>query len=751
LIPRLIIICLLTGASGLLQAQLSTERSALKNLEKARWAKAYSQLRKIISKDSTNATAHYVLAQYYFAPNNSGYSIDSAYFQVLAATTSFNLATDKDRTRMKRFPLDSVILLNYRQRIDSAAFKRARVENTEHSYSYFLDFFTGAAQADEAIQLRYEAAYQEALAGNTLRDFQRYLDRYPDAARATDARRHYEQHLFNQATHDKRLESYERFLQSFPHSPHRKEAEEMIFYIRTAPGTVVAFEDFIGRHPDNHLLRKAQNILYYLVPAEQHEELATRFQNDSLRAVLQLEKSYLVPFLHNHRFGFMDKNGAEAIPSYEEEIDPAHRCGNITDDLLVLSGKIITRHGITLVREKVKSTEDIGNGFLLVEQEGCSFVIHKSGFRVGEECVEDAKLVCGKFLAIQKNNEWSIWTLTGYPLFPGPSEEIREAGNIVAMSSQNDIRLATSHKLATVADQQPVDLSDVFQEIKPWPDSLLWVRTGDFQGVFNQLLEVHIPFDQGELAPSFFGATRRDQNITLYNHQGKSVASGNDVKVQQPWIVLRTGRSWQFFDAATEKLDPVKYDSVFFRGPFVVGVLHDTLRVHIQKRTKDFLQPVQIDFIPGQDSLAFMVVTDPKQKTIYNQAGKKLFTFTSDRVQHAGHDCFIVTKKEKKGLASGSGKLLLPQEYDAVGTIKDDNLTLLKGMKFGMYNYRKKKLIKPEYTKNVMPYTADVLAVFKGGYWGFIGWDNKPLSDFEFSEVKYWSDSLALVKKMLRG
>jgi hypothetical protein len=219
------------------------------------------------------------------------------------------------------------------------------------------------------------------------------------------------------------------------------------------------------------------------------------------------------------------------------------------------------------------------------------------------------------------------------------------------------------------------------------------------------------------------------------------------VKVQQPWIVLRTGRAWQLFDAATEKLGPVKYDSVFFRGPFVVGVLHDTLRVHIQKRTKDFLQPVQIEFIPGQDSLAFMVVTDPKQKTIYNQVGKKLFTFTSDRIQHAGHDCFIVTKKEKKGLASGSGKLLLPQEYDAVGTIKDDNLTLLKGMKFGVYNYRKKKLIKPEYTKNVMPYNADVLAAFKGGYWGFIGWDNKPLSDFEFSEVKYWSDSLALVKK----
>jgi hypothetical protein len=141
-----------------------------------------------------------------------------------------------------------------------------------------------------------------------------------------------------------------------------------------------------------------------------------------------------------------------------------------------------------------------------------------------------------------------------------------------------------------------------------------------------------------------------------------------------------------------------------------------------------------------------MVVIDPKQKTLYSQRGKKLFTFTSERVQHAGRDFFIVTKKEKRGLASADGKLLLPQEFDAIGTLQDDNVSLLKGGRFGIYNCRKKKLIKPEYAKNLTRYTPDVLLAYKDGAWGFVKWDSKPVSKFEFTEVKYWTDSVALVK-----
>lgn len=732
---------------GLLTAQIVTERTALKNLQKARWDRAHSQLSKLIIKNPASPTARYVLAQYFFSPNNSGFNIDSAYTQIQAATEGFRLASEKDRIRMKRFPLDTIILMRYREQIDSAAFERARLENTETGYLFFLDHFPLAAQRDEAMNLRDEAAFQDALVKNALPGFQSYLERYPHSIRAAEARQRFDQLLFEQETHDKRLESYERFIQQFPMSPHRAAAEEKIFFIRTAPGTVTAFEDFLGRYPNHRHARKVRNMLYYLVAPEHREALVNRLDDDSLRMALQLEKSYLVPFLHNNRFGFMDKNGVVAIPSYEEDIDQALRCGNVTDDVLLLSGKIVNRRGASVLTADIESVEDVGNGFLLVDKGDCSFVLHKSGFTVGDACVKDAKLVCGNFLALHEPNGWSIWTLTGFRLLPDTADEIRDAGNVVVMHSQNDIRLATAQEIGATADQKSIELSEVFQEMKTWPDSLLWLRAGDLQGILDQGLRVHIPFDQGELVPTFFGAVRRGNTATLYDRKGQVIAQGDDVKIQKPWVVIKKEKSWKMFNPLTKTLAEISYDTAYFRGPFVMGRLGDTVRVHIsQKLVQTFMLPVQVEFVPGQDSLAFMTVTDPKKKTLYGQNGKKMFTFTADRVQHAGLQYFIVTTKEKKGLCAADGKLLLPQEYDAIGTVQDGNVSLLKGTKFGIYNCKKKKLIKPEYAKNIMPYTPHVLVAFKGRSLGFIRWDNKPMGEFEFSEVKYWTDSVALVK-----
>jgi hypothetical protein len=44
-------------------------------------------------------------------------------------------------------------------------------------------------------------------------------------------------------------------------------------------------------------------------------------------------------------------------------------------------------------------------------------------------------------------------------------------------------------------------------------------------------------------------------------------------------------------------------------------------------------------------------------------------------------------------------------------------------------------------------YNDHVLTAYKDGSYGFIGWDNKPLGNFEFAEIQYWNDSAAFVKK----
>lgn len=748
MISRIVIVSLLfAGLSYAVMAQSGAERSALNNLKKQRWERVYDPLQKSIRKDSTNATARYILAQYFFSPFHPGYNIDSAYQYTIHALEDLQRSSAKERDRMKRVPLDSIILVHYRGRIDSAAFERARKTDTEQAYIAFLERFRFALQRPEAAALRDEAAYRDVLKINTHQAFQEYLTRYPGSARATEARERYEKLLYEAETRDKQLASYEKFLKRFPSSPHRREAEKMVFEISTASGEPASFETFLARHPENHKAPVAQRILYHLLPEEQRDNLPSCLRTDSLKQVAALERSYLVPVLHNDLFGFMDPEGKEVITPQAGEIDPAYRCGNITDDVLILSEKVVTRNGMPLIEGKVFSLDDLGNGFLLAGKTNCFSLFHKSGFRIGDHCLEDARLISGKFLALKKNRVWSLWTLTGRILLHYAWDNISSNGNIIIFQKGKGLQLATAAAVAAIARHQPLKLTNAFDEIRNWPDSLLWVRSGDLHGVLDHTLAVWINPDKGELTSTFFGASRAGQQTTLYDKKGNVIAEGNDVQVQYPWIALKSEQSWKVLDPKGHAISRA-YDSICFKGPFAIGMKEDSVRVYFDRKVAmDLVRPVTLEFVPGQDSSAFMLIGQDDKKSLYDHKGRKLFAVPYHKVQHAGQDIFIVSKKEKKGLVSADGKQLLPAEYDAIGSIKDGMISLLRSVKFGYYDVSRKRLVKPEYSKNVVPYNQHVLTAFKDRQYGFIGWDNKPLSNFEFGEIRYWNDSAALVKK----
>ena len=147
------------------------------------------------------------------------------------------------------------------------------------------------------------------------------------------------------------------------------------------------------------------------------------------------------------------------------------------------------------------------------------------------------------------------------------------------------------------------------------------------------------------------------------------------------------------------------------------------------------------------DSLAFLAVQTGSQKILYDLKGNRLFAANFDDIEYAGSEIFVVTIRDKKGVVKSKGERLLPVEFDAVGSVKDGVVSVLKNKKFGAYHVVTGKFIKPTYDRNVVPYSDGIVTTFKEGFYGFVGWDNKPLSGFEFEEINYWNDSLALVKQ----
>jgi hypothetical protein len=91
--------------------------------------------------------------------------------------------------------------------------------------------------------------------------------------------------------------------------------------------------------------------------------------------------------------------------------------------------------------------------------------------------------------------------------------------------------------------------------------------------------------------------------------------------------------------------------------------------------------------------------------------------------------------------------VIVQPDFDALGTVTQGMITVLKDKKFGFLDVINRREIKPEYEKNIVRYSATKLIAFKDGRYGLIGWDNKPVIPFDCEEIRYWNDSSALIRK----
>jgi tetratricopeptide (TPR) repeat protein len=732
----------------LIHAQGPRERSAAKNITKQRWNKAFSDLQKSLSKDKQNLPAYYLLSTYYFSERNPRFQLDSAYQNVQKAIKLWNFADAKTRNKWSRFPVDSISLIDLRDRIDSASFIKAREINTLAEYSRFIDQHPQAKQKQTAINLRYEVAFAQAQEENTFQSFQSFIQTYPEAPQLADAKKKYEELLFVYSTKDHRLESFESFLKDNPQSPYRAVAEKNIFDILTAPGKPENFLKFLRDYPQSNFRKQGTDILYHLL-REQNESLPPDCLTDSLSELISLEKEYLVPIYVKDKFGLINSFGKQVLAPMFEEIDEAYICGDITEEVIVLPGKMINRKGEALLNGNIKEIEDVGFGFLKIKVDDKSILFHKSGYPIGDFSVEDVKILNGRVLAIKNSSHWGIHTLTGRRIIPFEYDAIENIGELLVFSKDNQYTFSSIDTIASsVHGIEPVFLGP-FDEIKKMGENI-WVRKGQMQGTFNQKLKEGIPMGANQINPTFFGAVVESPEGTItYNQYGEPSEYFQKVNIVEPWIAAKTSDGWVLYNAEQRIYKSVPYDTLSLFGPFAVGKTKAGLELNLLKKPEKLLTIRDVDhleFLPGKDSVSYLMTTSGSKKTIYDPQGQ-LFTVTYDRIETAGSGYFIVHKKEKKGLINSSGKVILPISYDAIGTAVNGMISLLKGMKFGAYDLHQKKLIPPIYDKNIIHFDNNTLVAYKGTAYGFVNKQNKPLSEFVFSEIQPWSDSIALVKK----
>jgi hypothetical protein len=463
---------------------------------------------------------------------------------------------------------------------------------------------------------------------------------------------------------------------------------------------------------------------------------------------MQLEEDYLVPFLTRKKFGFMNHAAAEIISPQADSLGAIYQCGNVNDDFLILPDKVIARNGASIWNGNALHVEDIGSGFLVVETDTCRFVLHKTGFKIGPDCIDRAKILNGKFLAVENGDGWSVWTFTGRALLQDV-HSVFNVKNVIGFKKDGKVRLATSSSLAALPLPPDYGGTHAYEEVRSWNNDLVFVRNGTHTGLLDQALREFVTPGDQIISPVFFGVVSADSSgYHIHSYTGKKSRTFHEFIARDPWIAVKDSL-WTILDPKTlEARIPILFDTIFFHGPFAMAEKLDSTLIfvtpdHCLKGTR----PSAVEFVPGKDSLSFLVIERSGKKTIYNQKGRKILTSTFDKIQYVGQNLFIVHKKEKKGLMTISGNFLLPIEYDAIAPVENGIFSLLKAAKFGLFDSHKKKQIAPGFSKNLSLYNNNVLSAYKDGFYGFIGWSNKPLSKFEFNEIQFWNDTTALVKK----
>ena len=741
----------ITGVAAF--AQISPERSAQARISKGKWVKAEQSIKKALRKNSVNAEAKLVYAQWYFSPTNPDYSIDSAYKYTLASLDDYSSAYLKEKEKMQRFPLDSMILVRLREQIDSAAFERAKGYNSEGAYIAFLRRFTFAKQRENAIELRDEVAFLDALKENTYQSFVVYLKKYPDSHRAEEAERRYEKLLFEDKTKDGKLKSFISFYKTYPKSPYRNTVLEQIFEITTSSGEVQDYLDFMAQYGSSKsMIKRARDIAFHI--ALQHNlEIEGALLTDSIRQVLN-DDDYWVPVLKNGKFGFIDSNGEEKLEPQFDEIKDDYLCGNVTEGFLVTSRGVVSRSNSLLLEGEVEAVDDLGFGVLMVDLEDCTRLVHKSGFTIVQDCLDDARIIAEHFIAIKMDKKWTLHSFTGRKLVGEKFDDIQSEESIIIFNKNGKRMLNTIEQIATAADRNPLPDKMIFDEVRKLSSDKVLVKNGSLEGVVNSDLEFVIPLDRQVLTLTSFGFTKKVLNkvTTVGLSETIDKEEYSEIKPYLKWLGLYQSNKAKLYHLPSSKMIEEHLDSLWFTNRLAMAVKGDSMKVIFGSgRKMIFPKSTKVSFVKSPDSVRFFYLEERNKKQLYEvDSGVKRFSLEFDHIEELGGDQFIVEHRNKKGIVGPDGKSMLPVEYDAIVKSHDNIISLLKDRKFGLYDIKGKKLFKAQYDRNITFFNPSTLIVFKDGFYGFVDMDSNPISKFEFEEVRPWSDSLAIVRKNFR-
>ena len=744
-------------------AHADRSKRALKSLQEGAYYEALEDLQKSVEKDSINTSAYYVYALLYSTAKFPEYDVDQAHRYVLRSLKDYSRSDDKQIKELTKLEKGLSDIEALKAQIDSMAYAEARATNTIAQYEHFMQLYPDAAQFASAESNRNALVYANVSATNTWQAYEQFFTEYPSAEEVGDARSRYEQLLFEEKTNGNTLEAFRKFLTDFPDTPYRKKAERRTLEIMGADNSVTGLTGFIDQYPGSVWNREAVERLYQNTkasPPPALEAYLSAYQDSLVRSAM-LDTIPLLTIYEGDAYGFINYSGKEIYPPRYQRVAEEYLCGEIRSDYLLVSegGEpiIINRTGTTIYRGSYELAEDLGSGFLLLHTAKGMTIVHKSGRVVMSGAYDRITFPNAQFFVLHAKGKAGLATVFGEVLIPPSYEAIYAEGDFWVLEQEGRIAVATSDQLAQIADRKPFRPDFKYDDAELLRNKFLFVAKEDFEAVLDDQLREIVPWRNHQISPMPSGWLLKQPfgyRILQDADQEESQELYEDVRYNNAWIAIRQLEKWSVFPKTlggkpNTGLDTINLvgESAVFMGSGEGNSLVFSNGKSINLAADQIVRVIRAPENTETDLNEYFLVKNRVACVVYNAEGKRLFLERIDNVTYLAPGFFEIAWRGKKGIIKENGLVVQKAEHDAIGLVGENVALTLDGGKFGYYHLDSRKTITPRYTQRLDTYNDEMLIASQGSKKGLItARTGEPVTPFDFDEIRYWSDTTALVK-----
>lgn len=748
--------------------KIEIPKRAFRQYEKGDYEKTVDALEKSLRGDTLNPASHFLYAKLYIDTAFVNYNIDSAFKSVNRSIEQLSLVEDPDDLEdLAEYKVDQFNLDLIKDEIDSLKFMKVKEAHTLEAYNAFMSIHDDAKQLDEAKRLRDHIAFEQASEMNIWQSYRSFMEEYPNAEDYATADSLYKLLIYQDLTEDQTLSSYVEFLEGYPQSPYRPKVEERIYELSTAQNTIDAYLNFLNQYPNDSLAAKILPRGYHIYKEKygsdsflDHFNIPTK--TDSIKNIIALEQGYWIPKLDNGRYTFINQSGEVKLISFFKSLPEHYLCEPIYTDFIYgrINGhqRIQGRNGHVIYEGEFDEAQDAGYGFIKLISSDGERLIHKSGEVIVSELHQEITVLSNSLIRLKQNDFYGLTSINGIKYLETEYSSIEWFQDYLWLQKEEGIALINPETLYPALIGEYVNLPFEYQDLDLLDNGRIWAMKNGKEGILDLDLKEVIPFDDYEIYEQPYGWKLIANGRTAIVHDKFPELTGSSfegVQENDRWLALMKDSTWMLYDQLGD-LEMEEFDSLSLLGENMVMLkkgdqewaqFKNGKRIPMEKGWSGRLLIPQSYIKTGKQANHdyYMLSNSKKFRKIYNEWGKEILAATYNEVTALDPN-MLRLQKTNTALVDSLGVFLLNFVYDGVGSNENGYLSILDAGKVGIINPAKRILIKPSYSKLIEPYSDTVLVASKANYKGFINKNNEQLSAFDFDEVRYWNDSIALVR-----